>query len=446
MKKILISLIVCMFLVSMLSGIAKIENDGIEAEARKFIENRDIIPVYTIHGIEKAPNSKGKPGAYVTIKSPNNGDTLSGVVTITIDSSDNNPSIAIDGTVVGRGLSYDWDTNGYADGSHTIEAAAKGHTDIITVTVDNGGGENTPPTVTITNPNDGSIVSDVITITVDATDTEDGTLTPEIYIDGTLVANTNSYTWDTTTYSDDSHTIYAEATDSEGLLDSDTITVTVDNSGGGDGEVEKYALVVGIADYRGRMNDLNYCDDDARDWKSFLEGKGYSVTILTDKQALADNIASEIDNLLALEDANDYVVFTYSGHGAKTSEYGSCILTHDLYYMPHESYFEQAFSNADSEHIYFSFDACEIGDFQGLVNNINGRVGAFASDNTYSWETSEFEHGVFSYYQLQGWNNYNNFEEDGNYACGEMENWVETNTQYTADPFVKDMFTGSMYP
>jgi len=444
MKKIGIFLIACMFILSMLPGIIG-EADDNKVELRKFIENRDVIPIYTAQGFEKVPNEKGKPGTYVEITSPTNGITVSDIVTITVDSSDNNPAILIDGAVVGRGLTYDWDTSGYVDGPHTIEASAKGHTDSITVTVDNGGGgENTAPTVEITNPADSSTVSGLVTVTVDATDVEDGTITPDIYIDDVLVTTGSSYDWDTNGLVDGSiHTIYAEATDSGSLTGSDSIAVTVDNSGGGDGEVEKYALVIGISDYRGRLNDLNYCDDDAREWKSFLEGKGYSVTILTDKKALADNIVAEIDNLLALEDGNDQVVLTYSGHGAKYTGYGSCIISHDLYYIDH-SYFESKFANADSSHIYFTFDACVIGDFQGLITN--GRVGAFGSDNEYSYESPEFRNGVFTYYQMEGWNSYNNFEEDSNYAVNQMNNWGGN----SVDPFYVDNYDsgddGYMYP
>ena len=107
--------------------------------------------------------------------------------------------------------------------------------------------------------------------------------------------------------------------------------------------------------------------------------------------------------------------------------------------------FESYFVNADSPHIYFTFDACEIGDFADLITS--NRVGAFASDYEYSWETSEFENGVFTYYQMDGWNNqnYDNFEEDGTYAANKMEDWA-SGYGYTVDPFLEDNFSGSMYP
>jgi len=443
MKKIWVALIVSIFIISMLPGIigenVKVENSFIE---KKYIETRDIIPVYTDHGLVKVPINKGKPGVYVIITNPENGATISGSITITIDSNDN-PSITIDGTSVGIGLSYIWDTTGYLDGSHTIKASAKGHSDSVTVTVNNGGGGNTPPVVTITSPSNGATVSGNVTISVDATDTEDGTLTADIYIDGTYIISANSYNWDTNGYSNTDYTIYAEAKDSGFLIGFDTITVAVDNGGGN--PVNKYALVIGISDYKGSGNDLQYCDDDAVDWTNFLEDEGYITITLTDNQATKNGIMNAVDDLLAVEDGNDYVVLTYSGHGSKISGYGSCIITQDLDYIAH-SWFESKFNNADSQHIYFTFDACQIGDFKNLINN--NRVGAFASNRLYSYDgDSTMQNGVFTYYQMYGWDNQNfdNFEDDGNYAVQHMKSWART-VHVRVDPFIQDMYSGPMIP
>ncbi|MDH7507206.1 MAG: caspase family protein [Candidatus Thermoplasmatota archaeon] len=363
MKKILIGLVVCMFIFSSLPLVVGDEEANEHAfKVKEFIETRDIIPVYTEHGLEKNPTGRG-------------------------------------------------------------------------------GGKNRPPSVTITNPPDGATVSGIVTITVNVYDKEDDPdPTPTIKIDGVTVAVAFSYEWDTGPVSEGSHTITATAIDSGGKTGSDSITVY---KGGGPNPVNKYALVIGISDYVGTVNDLEYCDDDAVDWKNFLEDQGYSVTILTDSQATASNIDAAVDALLASEDGNDYVVFTYSGHGTKYQLYGSCIVSHDLYYMSH-GWLESKFSNADSQHIYFAFDACVIGDFKGLINN--NRVGAFASNKKYSYDgDSTMQNGVFTYYQMLGWNYYNSFEEDGAYAVQQMKNWASV-VHVAVDPFVKDNYVGLMIP
>ncbi len=314
-----------------------------------------------------------------------------------------------------------------------------------------GVGRDKAPSVTITNPEDGATVSDVVTITVTVSDKEDDPdPVPDIYIDGVYVATANSYDWDTTAYSDGSHTIEAKATDSAGNTGSDSITVIVDNgaggggSGGGDGVVRKWALCIGISDYDGTANDLNYCDDDARDWANFLNGQGYHVVTLLDTQATADNIEEKINELLANEDADDYVVFTYSGHGVKYKKYGSCMISTDMVYITHK-WLEAKFDAADSSHIYFAFDACQIGDFKGLVKD--GRVGAFASNKDYSYDgTGDMQNGVFTYYQMEGWNYYMSFEDDAAYAVQKMEEWASGYAGVNVDPFYVDAFAGDMLP
>ena len=368
MKKILTGLIAFLFIIGMLSGVAiEQENEEFKLKSRKFIETRDIIPVYTEDGLEHLPAAKGSPRAP-------------------------------------RGV-------------------------------------DKKPRLTITNPSNGETVSGIVTITVTVTDKEDDPdPTPTIFIDGVEKVTAFSYDWDTDPESEGEHVITATATDSAGNTGSDTITVIKGSGGGGD-PVEKYALVIGISDYQGFQYDLQYCDDDARDWKNYLASQGYQVKILLDRKATASKIDAEIDNLLANEDANDYVVFTYSGHGA--SNYGSSIISHDLYYMS-SSFFKSKFDNADSQHIYFTFDACEIGGMQTLVET--NRVGAFASNNQYSYDGEGWmRNGVFTYYQMEGWNAYDNFEDDGYYAVNNMENWA---AQYgiNVDPFVKDMYSGPMTP
>jgi hypothetical protein len=212
---------------------------------------------------------------------------------------------------------------------------------------------------------------------------------------------------------------------------------------GGDGIVKKWALCIGIADYEGTSNDLQYCDDDAIDWKNFLQGKGYTVTILLDSQATATNIDNAINQLLASEDGDDYVVFTYSGHGTRYGRYGSCIVSHDMYLMTN-SWFVSKFSSADSQHIYFTFDACQIGDFQKAV--ITNRLGAFASNKQYSYDgDATMQNGVFTYYQMEGWGKYTTFEQDSAYAVQKMKEWAKKYA-IRVDPFYLDKFSGDMYP
>jgi PKD repeat protein len=95
------------------------------------------------------------------------------------------------------------------------------------------------PSVEVVNPAEGSTVVGTVTVRIDATDAEDpaGTLTVEWNVDGgawqpaTYNGGTGYYEapWDTTMVADGSHTLNAQATDSDTNVGSDSNGVTVDN-------------------------------------------------------------------------------------------------------------------------------------------------------------------------------------------------------------------------
>jgi metacaspase-1 len=83
----------------------------------------------------------------------------------------------------------------------------------------------------------------------------------------------------------------------------------------------KYAVVVGIEDYPGTANDLQYTVDDADEMSSVLKTKyGFpagNVTELTNTGATKTTIYNAITSLIDITGENDEVVFFFSGHGAK---------------------------------------------------------------------------------------------------------------------------------
>ncbi len=221
----------------------------------------------------------------VTITNPSDGEIVSGIVTITFSATDENPvvgyEILIDGQLYSEDQTYDWDTTIESDGDYSITCRARDNSrnwgeDSILVTVDNSG-ENIAPSVTITNPTDGSSVSGIVSITVSVNDEE--TLTPDIYIDGTLVASASTYDWDTTGYTDGSHEIFAEATDAGGLTGSDTSTVSVDNSG----LEEPVSDAIKVMTYNIEASGAN------EDWKQVVKEENADILILVETGTWDDN-------------------------------------------------------------------------------------------------------------------------------------------------------------
>lgn len=92
-------------------------------------------------------------------------------------------------------------------------------------------GDN-PPTCSITSPTNGATVSGTVNIEASASD-DVGVVQVDFYVDSTYLGTDTdepySWSWDSTTADDGSHTITATAIDTANQSSSDSISVTVDN-------------------------------------------------------------------------------------------------------------------------------------------------------------------------------------------------------------------------
>jgi metacaspase-1 len=76
------------------------------------------------------------------------------------------------------------------------------------------------------------------------------------------------------------------------------------------------ALCVGINDYPGTNMDLDGCVNDAKDWQEFLEGRGYRVDALHNREATRARITEALRTVIGQATEHDAVVFTFAGHGS----------------------------------------------------------------------------------------------------------------------------------
>ena len=189
----------------------------------------------------------------VSITAPASGATVSGTVSATANASDNvgvaSVQFQLDGANVGSLLttapySYSWNTTTATNASHTVRAIAKdaaGNTTTsagVTVTVNNTVPDTTPPTVSITAPASGATVSGTVSVTANASDNV-RVASVQFQLDGANVGSLlttapYSYSWNTTTATNASHTVRAIAKDAAGnTTTSAGVTVTVNNTDGG---------------------------------------------------------------------------------------------------------------------------------------------------------------------------------------------------------------------
>ena len=202
----------------------------------------------------------------------------------------------------------------------------------------------------------------------------------------------------------------------------------------------KYAYVVGIADYEGTVNDLQFPDDDAQDMKSLFQGEGFTIMMDLNGNATAADIESGLQWLVAQAEPGDEIAFSYSGHGAKAPGYGSSLISHDLYYLTH-GWVMQYFNNVDCSKKLVAFDACVLGDFHRDCET--GTMIATASNKSNSYDAPDLGNGAWTYYFIEGHEDVGLIyaEEVSEYAEDGMKAWASY-WHVRVSPKHTDKYTG----
>jgi len=171
---------------------------------------------------------------------------------------------------------------------------------------------------------------------------------------------------------------------------------------------DKYAVVVGISDYPGEANDLNYSDDDAQEMaKTLTDVYGFAntnLTLLTNLEATREAVLEAIEKIPSTAGE---VVFFFSGHGMKgkakdgdKEKIDEAIVAHDGNNLSPiwDGELKNVFSRFETSRIIFVFDSCLAG---GMKKDLEGseRVVTMATtENGYAYESDLWENGEFSYY------------------------------------------------
>ncbi len=511
--------------------------------------------------------------ATAIIYEPEDGATVSGTVTIEVYAYTDDYMDAylyIDGELFAewsdKGTkTFEWDTTQYSDGTHEIKLYVEEYwifwfwkiivstaEDVHQVTVDNSGPDTTPPTVTITSPQEGeTVTSSDVTVTWTGSDDKSGINHYEIQLDtnGWInVGTSTSYTFHDV--SDGTHTVEVRAYDNAGNVGSDTVTFTVNTSaaeegpivytftgtiskgedsqrhqfdvpstatrievtlempdgadfdlsvwddqgrrtggwtstesttredipnsdysgysadpewvtvdpvasfgtwetgcyaysgsgtytitvkiytssggggGEGDGVVNKYAVIVGISDYKA-ISDLSYCDEDATDWYNHLVNNlGWSpsnIKVLGDTHdtnypkydglATEYNVKEALKWMVSTADADDIIAFISSGHGAKDSN-GAYLCMWDCSAGENGEDgnlydFELAgiLDDAVAAKIFVFLDHCHSGgfgdDLMNMPNSEHVYLTTTCTENGYGYDDPNHQNGAWTYYFLE---------------------------------------------
>ena len=168
-----------------------------------------------------------------------------------------------------------------------------------------------------------------------------------------------------------------------------------------------YLVSVGVSDYPGIDMDLNLCSKDAQTM-TWLYSKNTELCYcqLLDDKATQSNIIKAMDDVFVKAEANDIVVFFYSGHGY---EGGFYVYDGPLGYDK----IRQAMSKSKCKNKMIFADACFSGKIrtenntssQEQVNSAKkANVMLFLSSRSdeYSYERSGMENGFFTTYLQKG--------------------------------------------
>jgi metacaspase-1 len=181
----------------------------------------------------------------------------------------------------------------------------------------------------------------------------------------------------------------------------------------------RYAIVIGISNYPGPSNDLDYCDDDAIDMGKALMQYGFkdsNIKYLIDSEqgppttnATRTEIISAILALDKIDTVNDEILFYFSGHGGRgkandgdNEATDECIWAHDgTTLVPiWDGELATLFNYFVAKRIIFVFDSCYAGGMTDLAKD--GRIIAMAStENSLSAEFSALSNGEFTYYMVE---------------------------------------------
>jgi glucose/arabinose dehydrogenase len=185
----------------------------------------------------------------VSVSEPVAGAIVSGTINLTANASDNVGVTAVKWYVDNSEVAYDnvgppwsrpWTTTSVVIGPHQIFAKARdlagnwGTSPTLAFTVSSSTSDTTPPSVSVTSPTNGAVLSGTVTLSANAADAV-GVTAVKWYVDSVQVAYDAdgapwSKPWTTTSVADGSHVMFAKARDPSGNWGtSASVTFAVNN-------------------------------------------------------------------------------------------------------------------------------------------------------------------------------------------------------------------------
>jgi hypothetical protein len=357
-----------------------------------------------------------------------------------------------------------------------------------------GEGAKVPPLVIVTAPEDGRKQEVDSVRIVGAVEDDRGIVNLEVLVNGQSIATDDARGIKPVTGDIPRRTnfdrrvpltrgenrIQVRVTDTDGLITEKTFSVYYAPS-----RRNVWAVVVGINDYP-QLPKLKYAVNDARAFQRLLVEKNLvpteNITMLLNEKATLRNLRSALGTgLKGAAGSDDMVIIFYAGHGATERDAMSLdgdglekyILTYDT---DPADLFSTAlpmrdlaliFNRIRSERLIFIADACYSGASGGRTVSVTGmrahiadtfldRIAAgrgkviisASAANEVSMEQDELQHGVFTYYLLEGLRGPADSDSDGLVTVDEVYRYVSDRvpraTRQEQHPVKKGTVEGSL--
>jgi hypothetical protein len=218
-------------------------------------------------------------------------------------------------------------------------------------------------------------------------------------------------------------------------------------------EPECWAVIVGVSDYE-YINDLSYCDDDAREISQELGpvwGEDH-IQVLTNSEATKANILDAIAWMAENADDNDTVFFSFTGHGSDFLNGFFCpydTLPNSIDNSISSSQLASAFWSVNAAKTVIMLDICHAGKFENALSG-NGRVIMMASrSDEYAWESPGLGNSVFGYYVIKALQHFDDVDTNGDYELSAEEiaryaGPLTTQYEITQHPELDDQYAGEL--
>lgn len=221
-------------------------------------------------------------------------------------------------------------------------------------------------------------------------------------------------------------------------------TSTKINGGSHPGDVDIYAVIVGVSRYE-NFETLKYSDDDAYRIYAFLkspEGGAVpddNIHILIDESAVKENIVRAMQTVAAKADENDAIICYFAGHGLEG------------YFLPVDSdgyrrripylSLRKYLRDSPAKQKLFMADACYSGSLLAARNPNLSQLQQFYSqlsessggtafllsskEAEYSKEASGLRQGVFSYFLIEGMKGQADVNQDRIVTIEELYHYIQ---------------------